>query len=280
MKRMSIDLVTVATVVILAMVPTHPSVAQSAMFGSLPAKSIAATSAIHQARGMTVDSFGTNTQWSVFRASRWIPTNQTPIPKAYMDGELGPTDTNLSVYWTQVDLPCGASIDFMYALVYDADTQENWLFGLQVEEGGTNGVAPSMAFSSAAFSSGAPGYTVVELYVVDPIIVRRIADLDGDGLATPVAYTLYLNGTQADGTDTLRFWGAVVQWHRTVSPAPASATFGDVPTDHWAFPFVEALAASGITAGCGGGDYCPDDPVTRAQMAVYLSAALGLHWPY
>lgn len=26
----------------------------------------------------------------------------------------------------------------------------------------------------------------------------------------------------------------------------------------------------GITGGCGGGNYCPENPVTRAQMAVFL----------
>ena len=75
-----------------------------------------------------------------------------------------------------------------------------------------------------------------------------------------------------------QFTGVLVSWKRQISPAPTTATFSDVPTGHWAFPFVEALAASGITAGCGGGNYCPDDPITRAEMAVYLSAALGLHW--
>jgi len=57
---------------------------------------------------------------------------------------------------------------------------------------------------------------------------------------------------------------------------PVSAqTFGDVPDDHWAFSFVESLGASGITAGCGGGNYCPGEPVTRAQMAVFLER--GIH---
>lgn len=37
-----------------------------------------------------------------------------------------------------------------------------------------------------------------------------------------------------------------------VSPAPAVATFSDVPTSHPFFRFIEALVASGITAGCGG----------------------------
>ena len=40
---------------------------------------------------------------------------------------------------------------------------------------------------------------------------------------------------------------------------------------------VEALVASGIAAGWGGGNYCPDAPLTRGQMAVLLSKGLGLH---
>jgi S-layer family protein len=63
-----------------------------------------------------------------------------------------------------------------------------------------------------------------------------------------------------------------------VSPDPSTATFADVPVGHPFHRFVEALVAAGITAGCGGGNYCPDAPVTRGQMAVFLSAALGLHW--
>jgi S-layer homology domain len=63
-----------------------------------------------------------------------------------------------------------------------------------------------------------------------------------------------------------------------VSPPPGTATFGDVPTTHLFFQYVEALAAAGITSGCGGGNFCPDAAVTRGQMAVFLAKALGLHW--
>ena len=63
-----------------------------------------------------------------------------------------------------------------------------------------------------------------------------------------------------------------------VSPDPAGATFADVPVGHPFHRFVEALYASGITGGCGGGNFCPDAPVTRGQMAVFLAGALGLHW--
>ena len=64
-----------------------------------------------------------------------------------------------------------------------------------------------------------------------------------------------------------------------VSPPPGTATFGDVPTTHLFYQYIEALAAAGITSGCGGGNFCPDAALTRGQMAVFLAKALGLHWP-
>ena len=78
---------------------------------------------------------------------------------------------------------------------------------------------------------------------------------------------------------SLEFQKLRVNWHRQVSPAPSTATFGDVPTSHPFFQFVEALVKAGVTAGCGGGNYCPDAPLTRGQMAVFLAKALGLQWP-
>lgn len=63
-----------------------------------------------------------------------------------------------------------------------------------------------------------------------------------------------------------------------ISAAPVIATFADVPVGAFGFQHVEALAASGITSGCGGGNYCPNQPLTRVQMAVFLAKALGLHW--
>ncbi len=53
-------------------------------------------------------------------------------------------------------------------------------------------------------------------------------------------------------------------------PTATGTAFADVPSAYWAAAWIEQLAADGITAGCGGSNYCPDDPVTRAQMAVFL----------
>ena len=56
-----------------------------------------------------------------------------------------------------------------------------------------------------------------------------------------------------------------------VPPPCTGAVFGDVPCQGGPFdPWIEDLALRGITGGCGGGDYCPGAPVTRAQMATFL----------
>jgi hypothetical protein len=52
--------------------------------------------------------------------------------------------------------------------------------------------------------------------------------------------------------------------------------FGDVSASHWAAAWIKQLVAEGITAGCGSGNYCPEQPVTRAQMAVFLVRTFGL----
>ncbi len=55
------------------------------------------------------------------------------------------------------------------------------------------------------------------------------------------------------------------------APPPATGgVFGDVPINGFAAAWIENLAALGVTGGCGGGNYCPANPVTRAQMAVFL----------
>jgi hypothetical protein len=53
-------------------------------------------------------------------------------------------------------------------------------------------------------------------------------------------------------------------------PAGWVANFTDVPNGQQFQQYVVRLVANGITGGCGGGNYCPLNSVTRAQMAVFL----------
>jgi len=56
----------------------------------------------------------------------------------------------------------------------------------------------------------------------------------------------------------------------------SSTGFNDVSSDYWAAAWIKQLATEGITNGCGNGNYCPEDPVTRAQMAVFLVRTFNL----
>jgi hypothetical protein len=53
----------------------------------------------------------------------------------------------------------------------------------------------------------------------------------------------------------------------------SSTGFTDVPLTHWAAAWIKQLAAEGITSGCGADKFCPELPVTRDQMAIFLLRA-------
>jgi hypothetical protein len=59
-------------------------------------------------------------------------------------------------------------------------------------------------------------------------------------------------------------------------PAATGTVFADVPKNDPFAPWIERLAAEGITGGCSGANYCPTAVVTRAQMAVFLVRPFGL----
>ena len=59
-----------------------------------------------------------------------------------------------------------------------------------------------------------------------------------------------------------------------VPPPATGSVFQDVPAPNPFAPWIEELAGLGVTGGCGGGNYCPGAPVTRAQMAVFLLKTL------
>jgi len=59
-------------------------------------------------------------------------------------------------------------------------------------------------------------------------------------------------------------------------PMPGVQRFDDVSPSSYAYRFIEAFYARGITAGCAPERYCPTSNVTRGQMAVFLVRAFDL----
>jgi hypothetical protein len=64
-------------------------------------------------------------------------------------------------------------------------------------------------------------------------------------------------------------------------PTPPSQRFPDVPPSNIFYAFIDEYAGRGIWRGCNdvpGGNFCPSDPVARAQMAHILVQAFGANW--
>jgi hypothetical protein len=115
-----------------------------------------------------------------------------------------------------------------------------------------------------------PPFVIPPAYSIEPFTVKNLDEKYWIHVRT-------FDPTPWDGN--VQFAAVRVFYQRQVSPGPATATFGDVPTTHSQFKFIEALVAAGITGGCGNGNFCPDQLVKRGQMAVFLATALGLHYP-
>jgi len=55
------------------------------------------------------------------------------------------------------------------------------------------------------------------------------------------------------------------------APPATGTAFADVSATDFAANWIEQLAKENITGGCGNGDFCPNDAVTRGQMAAFLT---------
>ena len=195
------------------------------------------------------------------------------------DGYLGYTDESfIGVFVAPLTLPAGAEITMI--CTYFLDTApvgkvSTYLDAVKMTwGGGPPGVVPVWGPVEFDITQGYESTCSESSYTF-----QNVADVDGDGIGETVVYRLRVEMTET-GEGRLAFGGVGIGWRRQVSPPPGVPTFNDVPVDHPFFQFVEALADSGITAGYGNGNYGVNDPITRGQMAVFLSKALGLHWFY
>jgi len=234
-----------------------------------------------QPSGGGADEFGTTDGNDL-----WIPASQFVAEGSavghWLTG-LPATDyyigINSHVYaLAPVALPQGALVDGWDVMYYDNSATNDIQVELVKTYGDTTN-APTIAFSYFGnfVSSGTPGYATHHQASGHTIDLREPAPATSVTRDQAVdSYRFYLS---MQNDNNLAFRGVRLTWHRQVSPAPASPTFNDVPVSDPAFQYVEALVASGITAGCGSGNFCPNASLTRRQMAVFLAKALGLHWP-
>jgi hypothetical protein len=151
---------------------------------------------------------------------------------------------------------------------------------LEVQACNTNATTPGILTLAERSNSSGMGFVIDQVFISPntpcTLVSVTLSPAYKVNNSINSYYLTWDNGTVTDGT--IKIQTARVFYKLQISPDPAGATFADVPVGHPFHRFVEALYASGITGGCGGGNYCPDAPVTRGQMAVFLAGALGLHW--
>ena len=163
-------------------------------------------------------------------------------------------------FYQSLELPAGAVIDYIGV---NSATPGDAALGFTLHERDENNVRTVLtSFSLPGHAEFRTDYT----------------GLLGIEIPENAGHTYVLDLEHASTPEQSYFGYVEVYWRRTVSPPPIAPTFADVPGSHPFFQFIEALASSGITGGCGGGNYCPEKPLTRGQMAAFLAKALGLHW--
>jgi len=130
-------------------------------------------------------------------------------------------------------------------------------------------------------------------YTPPPATGTVFADVDAGDFAAAWIEDLYGRGiTGGCATNPLRYCpdSSVTRAQMAVfllkaehgsayTPPACTGMFTDVACPSLFADWIEQLAAESVTAGCGGGNYCPESPVNRAQMAVFLTKTFNLPIP-
>lgn len=170
----------------------------------------------------------------------------------------------------EIQLPEGVALDYLQMWAYDDEPTDGLTATLYEFCAGVGFDPPTTTLVGELATLGSGGYT----YDATPLYGYTVRNRDC-GYSVRVRF---IPGDQTCRNQQIQFRKVALLWHRQVGAPPVTATFSDVPTSHPFYPFVEALARSGITSGCGGGRFCPDQPLTRGQMAVFLAKGLGMGW--
>ena len=139
-------------------------------------------------------------------------------------------------------------------------------------------LAVALAAAVLAVSSGGIAHASDDPYT----------DLEDAGVHRPAVEALAADGI-LDGTEcgpaafcpgeALNRWNMAVWLVRVVDgaePPAGESAFDDVDESAWWSPHVNRLADLGITNGCTADDFCPDDDVSRAEIATFLQRAFSL----
>jgi hypothetical protein len=144
-----------------------------------------------------------------------------------------------------------------------------------VDPAWVNGSASELVLTGAATDFSGPAGATYTLDDASADYGTIAAGATGSCSTTANCYQVTVS---APATRPAPHWDAQLQEALSIGvaktwPLHIGESFPDAPTDHPFYRFIETLFHKGVTGGCFGGGYCPANPVTRAQMAVFLLKA-------
>ena len=202
------------------------------------------------------DDFGT-ASWAVtfIPASEFVQRGSGTF--LYSGGGYIYATGGTTAWWAPVHIPNGVDIYAVRLYFYDG-SGSNWQWFLTRYTGSNT----TQDLGNAS-SSGSPGFTSGTF---DPV---HIVDN---------RFGYVVNAFQGAFGNTMRLRGARISWLRFIS-AGGAQIFDDVDGGPF-YSAINNMARAGITQGCpsppGLNNYCPNQAVTRGQMAAFIARSLGL----
>ena len=141
-------------------------------------------------------------------------------------------------------------------------------------------VAAAVALAASALGISSPAAAQTQPFTdtsQDAYYSEAVDALAGGGVfdGTECAQGMLCPGEPID-RKTMAVWTVRALDDQDPAQNPNSR-FSDVDADSFHAPFIERMAELGVTTGCGDGTgFCPDNTVTRNQMAVFLTRAFNL----
>ena len=186
--------------------------------------------------------------WSI---SNGIITSAANIQTiTYTAGASGNVTLNLTVTNAA---GCGASNSMMVAIKPILLTLDHQSFA---GNGGTGAVTVNPTDLSCAWTASTAA-----------AFIHVTSGSSGTGIGT-VQYSVDANPGPSIRNGVINIGGQTFTVYQGID-------FLDVPSNAPFYTDIGKLAARGVTLGCGVGNYCPNDPVTRDQMAAFILRAKG-----
>jgi len=143
-------------------------------------------------------------------------------------------------------------------------------------------VNDSPAFSDSAMNphmTWAAGYAtdiLADVFGFEWVSNATVVERNASGSVHSVLLEGIVDGRPVDQTVSGTEIRTALSLRSTTFEIAVASVFSDVAPAHRFSGEVMGLKALGITDGCGSEQYCPDDEVSRAEMAAFLTRSLDL----